>query len=288
MKKSLTAFAALTLLQSSSFALKRRPSATLDNIKRARGNVAKKEDVFDALCSPQNSSFFSSAVICDISDISESLDAEMAKNSALDGYCRGKSNLIYCARIPSHLNVPQYVTEVLAKEKCAAIALSVTSIADSSSEPLIFALKKAAEAGKPVYLFATIEGGQFSTEIGNMLVAQSILKLAQNGIFKNLPDLKIVASGSGAALLASLAKNGVESGDGEIYAPFMKNVFYLLDGYVNEEFFSAIKDTVPSSQFLFASFKDGANALSRFENLPLSENQFRRISFDNAKSLFNF
>lgn len=287
-KKSLTAFTAIALLPVSSFALKRRPSATLENIKRARGNVVKKEDVFDAFCAPQNSSIFKQAIVCDFSKVSESLDIEISKNSALDSFCKDKPNLKFCARIPSHLNVPKYLGEVLAKEKCGAIALSVTSLADVSTEPFIFALKKASEYNKPVYIFPNSSGSEFSSEIGDMLVGQAILKLVENGIFKNLPKLKVVVSNSGSALLSSLASKGVECGDGGFYAPFMSNIFYLLDGYINEEFFDLIKTTVSSSQFLFASFKDGANAISRFESLSMTDEQFRRASFENAKLLFNF
>lgn len=285
-KKTIMALAAFALLPQSASALKRRPYATLENVKRARGNVASGADIFDALCAPENASMFKSAIICDFSALSESSDAEISKNAALLKFCKGGGELKYCARISSGLSVPKYLDEVLSGDKCAAISLFVSSLKDASSEHFIFALKKASEAGKPVYLFANVKGGEFSLETGDMLLAQCVMNLAESGIFKNFEGLKIILPHSGAALLSSLAMRSVESGDGGIYAPFMSKVFYLLDGEIPDEFFNLIKTVVPSSQFLFASSNGGAGAIERFESLPLSEAWFKRISSENAKSLF--
>lgn len=282
LKKAIAAFA---LLPASAYALKRRPYATIENVKRARGNSAKIEDVFDALCAPENASIFKSAVVCDFSELSESADAEISKNAALEKLCAARGGLKYCARIPASLSVPKYLDEVLARGNCAAISLFVSSLGDVSSEPFMFALKKASERKKPVYLFAKEKGGEFSLENGDMLVARSVLALAESGIFKNLESLKIILPHSGAALLSGLAARGVERGGG-VFAPFMSKVFYLLDGEIPGEFFNLIKTVVPASQFLFASFKDGAGALGRFESLPLSEADFKRILSENAKEAF--
>lgn len=283
LKKTIAAFA---LLPASAYALKRRPYATIENVKRARGNTADACDIFDALCAPENASMFKSAVLCDFSELSDSSDEEMSKNAALEKFCKAGEGFKYCARVPAHLSIPKYLDEVLARGKCAAISLFISSLSDVSSEPFMFALKKASEHKKPVYLFAKKKGGEFSLEMGDMLVAGAVMALAESGIFKNLEDLKIILPHSGASLLSSLAAKGVEIGDGGICAPFMSKVFYLLDGEIPGEFFNLIKTVAPLSQFLFASSGCGVGAVGRFERLPLSEAWFKRISSENAKALF--
>ena len=272
------AAAACAAFAGSAFAVKRRPADTLDNMKRARGNVAKIEKIFDSMRGfdfekRQGAAGIAGAVLADF---------KPEQNSEMPEYCKANAakNIRYCAFLGGAASGAE---KFLAGEFCAALSVSAPRNPREilNLEP-IFA--RAAAAKKPVYILNEIFADKNSADaaFAGESAAKAVFYLIESGIFGRAPELKIVLQSAGAE--AFIIKN-ISRGT-ELPREISKNIFYLLDLCPNKKILNLILGAAPKTQFLFASGLGGENSPEALEEAGISESVFDGALYKNAYALF--
>ena len=272
------AAAAAAVFAGPAFAVKRRPTDTLDNMKRARGNVAKIEKIFDSqrgfgFEKRRSASEIAGAVLADF---------KPEKNAEMAEYCKSSAakNIKYCAFLGGAASGAE---KFLADEFCAAVSVGVPRQPREilNLEP-VFAM--AAAAKKPVYILHEIFADKNSADaaFAGAGAAKALFYLIESGIFRRLPELKIVLQSAGAEdfILKYISRGR------ELPREIFQNIFYLLDSCPDKKILNLILGAAPKTQFLFASGLGGENSPGALEEAGIGESVFEGALYRNAYALF--